>query len=284
MVGNSPQVLQLQNEKLIKYDSYAVEIENTFFKYDKNAQDILKHCSVKIPSGVIYSILGGNGTGKSTMLKMIANVLHPYKGKILIKGKRIEKYRQQELYRDNIGYLPQDVQTLFVHSTVQEELMDMCDGADVTDERIQSVIKITDISMLLQKHPYDLSGGEQQRVGLAKVLLLNPDILLLDEPTKGMDSMFKSSFAALLKSLCQNGKTIVIVSHDIEFCAKHSDICAMFFDGKIVSSGEPSTFFGQNNFYTTAASRMTRNIFENAVTDEDVIELCRRNLSLTGIS
>ena len=134
------------------------------------------------------------------------------------------------------------------------------------------------IAHLLEHHPYDLSGGEQQRAALAKVLLTEPKILLLDEPTKGIDNFFKLEFAEILKDLKKQGVTIIMVSHDVEFCAKYADLVSMFFDGSIITTNTPNRFFSQNSFYTTAANRMSRHIFENAITNEDVIELCRQNL------
>ena len=115
-------------------------------------------------------------------------------------------------------------------------------------------------------------------MALAKVLLTNPRLLLLDEPTKGLDCGFKARFARTLKRLTGEGMTIVMVSHDIEFCAEHADIAAMFFDGQIIASGRPREFFGSNSFYTTSSNRMSRCIFENAVTAEDVTALYKENL------
>lgn len=144
--------------------------------------------------------------------------------------------------------------------------------------RIEKVVEITEIGELLSMHPYDLSGGEQQRAALAKVLLLEPKILLLDEPTKGLDSFFKEKFARIIKSLTSKGVTVVMVSHDIEFCARYADKCAMFFNGGIISANTPKKFFSGNSFYTTAANRMARHVCKDAVTIEDVIRLCQESL------
>ena len=135
-----------------------------------------------------------------------------------------------------------------------------------------------EIQDLLPRHPYDISGGEQQRAALAKVLLLEPSVLLLDEPTKGIDSYFKAKLAGILQKLKARGVTIIMVSHDVEFCAQYADICAMFFNGSVVSSGSTKEFFSGNSFYTTSANRMARKLFPGAVTSEDVIELCQKNL------
>ena len=175
--------------------------------------------------------------------------------------------------------LPQDPQSLFVKKTVREDLEEMLGDPDRDDSgRLERVAEICDITDLLESHPYDLSGGEQQRAALAKVLLTEPKILLLDEPTKGIDSFFKLKFAEVLEKLKEQGVTIIMVSHDVEFCARYADTVSMFFDGSIITTNTPNRFFSQNSFYTTAANRMSRHIFDNAVTNEDVIKLCQENL------
>ena len=174
--------------------------------------------------------------------------------------------------------LPQDPKSLFVKKTVKEELEEMeTDSDENRGISIERVISLCGIKDLLNHHPYDLSGGEQQRTALAKVLLTDPKILLLDEPTKGMDNFFKIKFAELLNELKEKGVTIIMVSHDIEFCAKYADNVSLFFDGSIITSDTPDRFFSHNSFYTTAANRMSRHIFSDAVTNEDVIRLCQMN-------
>ena len=169
--------------------------------------------------------------------------------------------------------LPQDPKSLFVKKTVREELTEMTKD----EKRITEIAEICQIKELFEQHPYDLSGGEQQRTALAKVLLTEPKLLLLDEPTKGMDNFFKETFAAILLQLKKRGLTIVMVSHDVEFCAKYADRVSMFFDGQVLTTDTPRNFFGGNSFYTTAASRMSRHIFQNAVTVEDIVELYKKN-------
>ena len=143
------------------------------------------------------------------------------------------------------------------------------------------IARLCQIESLLGSHPYDLSGGEQQRAALAKVLLTKPRLLLLDEPTKGIDCFFKETFAKILADLKAQGITVIMVSHDVEFCARYADVVAMFFDGQILTADTPRRFFGANSFYTTAAHRMSRHVFDGAVTAEDVIALYRQNQEAT---
>ena len=170
--------------------------------------------------------------------------------------------------------LPQNPQALFVKSTVREDLLEILPKAERKSERLAQVVSLCKLTELLDRHPYDLSGGEQQRESLAKILLLNPDILLLDEPTKGLDAEFKQVFGQILRTLQASGVAILMVSHDIEFCAKYADRCALFFDGNIVTEAEPRTFFSGNSFYTTAANRIARDVLPEAVTPEDIIAAC----------
>jgi len=252
----------------------ALSLKELWFRYEKDSPDILRGVSAQIPRGSLYAVVGGNGAGKSTVLKNICGICRPYRGKIKVFGKPIEKYKSAELFRNCLAMLPQDPKSLFVKKTVREELEEMSRDTG----KIQETAELCQITPLLDSHPYDLSGGEQQRAALAKVLLTEPKLLLLDEPTKGIDSFFKETFAAILSQLKNRGVTIVMVSHDVEFCARYADLVSMFFDGQILTTDTPRRFFSANSFYTTAANRMSRCVFQNAVTAEDVVGLCRQNM------
>jgi energy-coupling factor transport system ATP-binding protein len=165
---------------------------------------------------------------------------------------------------------------VFVKERIREDFAEIC-GDEAAIESVAETLKIT---RLLDKHPYDLSGGEQQKCALAKILLLNPEILLLDEPTKGIDSFAKKTLTRILKTLQLQGITTVIVSHDAEFACVTADRCALLFDGEILPPETPNNFFSENNFYTTSASRIARSMYKNAVTCEEVVELCKQNVRL----
>lgn len=265
-------------EGLHEVSDPAVELKELWFRYEKNLPDVLKGVDLKIQQASLAAIVGGNGTGKSTLLRTICNICKPYRGKVLINGKRVDKYKNN-LFVNCLAMLPQDPQSMFVKKTVREELEEML-SHKATEEKNEAIMNIAEecgIRELLYSHPYDLSGGEQQRVALAKVLLCNPQILLLDEPTKGIDNFFKLKLAEIFNNLKKRGVTIVMVSHDIEFCAKYADSVSMFFDGGIITTNTSKRFFSENSFYTTAANRMSRSLYKNAVTNEDVIKLCREN-------
>ena len=269
----APKINTLPAEELPENKEIALSLDNLWFRYEKDSPDVLRGVTAKVPTGSLYAIVGGNGAGKSTMLKAVCGICKPYRGSVKVFGKPVAKYKAAELFGGCLAMLPQDPKSLFVKKTVREELEEMAsDGA-----KIAEIVKICEIENLLDSHPYDLSGGEQQRSALAKVLLTSPKLLLLDEPTKGIDSFFKEKLADILCKLKEQGITIVMVSHDVEFCAKYADRVSMFFDGHILTTDTPRRFFGNNSFYTTAANRMSRHIFSMAVTAEDVVRLCREN-------
>jgi energy-coupling factor transport system ATP-binding protein len=241
-----------------------IELNEVWFKYGADGPDIIKGLNLSVRKGEFAVIVGGNGTGKTTALSLISGINEPYRGEVKVTGAW--------------AALPQNPQSLFVKKTVKADLLEMLRERKLSKEekerKLRKAARLCRLGNLLGKHPYDLSCGEQQRAALAKVLLLEPDILLLDEPTKGLDSEFKQEFASILKSLRKKGITILMVSHDIEFCAEYAERCAMFFDGNIVMEGAPSEFFSGNSFYTTAANRMARHLLPEAVTADDVILAC----------
>ena len=235
-----------------------------WFRYEQNGADVVKGLSLTVGRGELLALLGGNGAGKTTALKLLSGLLTPQRGEVCCHG--------------TIALLPQDPQALFVKNTVREELAETLEELPLTDTerggRTARMVRLCRLEGLLDRHPYDLSGGEQQRTALAKVLLTEPDLLLLDEPTKGLDAAFKQALGEILQSLRRQGTAILMVSHDVEFCARYAGRCALFFDGGVVTEGPPRDFFSGNSFYTTAANRMARPLLPRAVTPEDLILAC----------
>lgn len=260
-----------------------IRIKDVWFRYERDLPDVVKGLSLDIQKGEIFAVVGGNGTGKSTAMSLIARIRFPYRGKIYLEGKEIGKYSDDELYHGFLGVMPQNPQSLFVKKTVREDLYEVIDGKRERKseaypiemkkkDAVEGIVSLTRLEGLLERHPYDLSGGEQQRLALAKVLLLRPKILLMDEPTKGIDNHYKKELGEILRKLSEHGVTILMISHDVEFCAQYADRTGLFFQGNVVTSEESKKFFAGNNFYTTAANRMARNYFLNAVTVEDVVK------------
>ena len=244
-------------------DEPCMELEEVWFRYEKDTPDILKSVSMKAYPGELFCILGGNGTGKSTTLSILSGVRKPYRGKRICRAKKVVA-------------LPQNPQMLLVKKNVREELLSAFPGKKLAEVagRIGEMVSLCRLEGVLDRHPFDLSGGEQQRTALAKVLLQEPDVLLLDEPTKGVDNDFKLTFAQIMKELTDKGVCVIMVSHDVEFCARYADRCGLFFDGGIVTQDAPQPFFAGKSFYTTAANRMARHLLPNAVTADDIIIAC----------
>lgn len=274
------------SKKTVKADAgqeILLELTDIYFRYEKKSPDVLKGVNLNIHTGELLGIVGGNGVGKSTLIKVIAGWHKPYRGKIIIGGKTVAKAGRECAETEmTIGVLPQNPQAVFTEITVEEDLYEALSDQDLTKQdartRVQDMLKLMELTDLRQENPYDLSGGEQQRLALAKILLTNPKLLLLDEPTKGLDPFFKQTFAQIISKLKEEQITIVMVTHDIEFCAEYADRCAMFFDGTCVSMSGAKEFFCGNYFYTTSAHRIARPFFPQAVTCQEVIELCQETL------
>lgn len=267
----------------------AIQMKDVWFRYEKDSPDVIQDLSLEVKKGEFYALVGGNGTGKSTTLSLLGRVHQPYSGRIYLDGKELRSFSDRKLYCGYLGVMPQNPQSIFLKKTVLEDLYSVIGGKKEKpsseypismkkEKAIEGIVSLTHLEGLLERHPYDLSGGEQQRLALAKVLLLRPKILLMDEPTKGMDAEYKEELGSILKKLQSHGMTIFMISHDVEFVAEYADTTGLFFEGNIVTSKKTRDFFAGNNFYTTAANRMARGLFPEAVTGKDVVS-CLTNPS-----
>lgn len=248
-------------------EPYALQCKNLWQRYEKNSPDILKGCDLGIRKGECYGLLGSNGGGKSTLLRVICGLCKPYMGTVSLFGKKQKAYKNGSLFREMLAFLPQEPVTMFVKESVREDLLQS--GDKVT---VENVSQRMGIEHLLDRHPWDLSGGEIQKCAFAKILLADPKIIVLDECTKGMDSFAKKALGDILLDLKDEGRTILLVTHDLEFAAQYCDRCGLLFDGKIVAEDNAVEFFSHNRFYTTAAAKLTRGFFSGAVTSTAVRE------------
>lgn len=256
-----------------------ITLKDVFFRYEKGGNDILSGTNLSIKKGEHFCILGGNGSGKTTTLKILAGLLKPYRGKVIIDNNKMTKKTTADFNRLGVAMLPQNPESVFLKSRVIDDYTELCKikGIEKSDyeDKINSVAEKLGIKDLLENHPYDLSGGEIQKCALGKVLISEPKILLLDEPTKGVDAYSKLSLSKILQEIKYDGVTIITVTHDVEFASIVADRCGLFFDGEVLSSLVPQEFFSKNNFYTTASSRISRDKFANAVTVDDVVSLIK---------
>lgn len=230
------------------------QLKNVSYSYNKKLPYIIDGVDVSFKEGRITAILGGNGAGKSTMLKLIAGIIKPVCGKI-ISNKRIIM-------------LPQDPKAVFTEVSVEEELaevlMDKGNGIynnmPMEDKReiVEQIIEEFGLNDIRKNNPYDISGGQQEKLAIAKVLLLKPEVLLLDEPTNGLDPYFKKTLGKLLKKINAGGVTIIIVSHDLEFVDSFCDDVIMLFDRKVAAQDSTHKFLRDNMFYTTNYYRIIK--------------------------
>ena len=252
-----------KTEKETKHPA-VLEGKELWFRYAEKGKDVLRGTDVTLHQGELLCLLGGNGAGKTTLLQTLANFKKPYRGKVkLAKGQRL-------------CMLPQNARSLFVADTVEKELLD---SAEQDKAKAVQMAEKLELTPLLARHPYDLSGGEIQRLAVGKLLLREATVLLLDEPTKGLDAYAKAELAQLLLALCREGASILVVTHDVEFAARYATGCALMFDGLLLSEGEPHDFFAGNRFYTTDANRIAAEHFPMDITCEEVIASCRSSLS-----
>ena len=236
----------------------AVSAKDIWFRYGRQDDFVLKGLGIEIRKSEIHCILGGNGSGKSTLLGVLAGLFKPARGKV----------RPADDTRAAV--LMQNPKTMFVCDTLRADLMENAEGFGYTEQDVTNMAQAFGLSQLLEKHPYDLSGGEMQKAAIAKLLLLKPNVLFLDEPVKGIDAFAKNELGRIWKRLAKEGVAIVLVTHDLEFAAVHADRCSMMFGGDVVCSDEGRAFFLGNNFYTTSVNRMTRGILPDCVTLKDV--------------
>lgn len=242
-------------------EPYALECKNIWQRYEKDSPDILKGCDLAVRKGECYGLLGSNGGGKSTLLRVICGLCKPYMGAVSLFGKKQKAYKNGSLFREMLAFLPQEPVTMFVKESVRDDLLQSAD-----ENAVKEIAERMEIEPLLDRHPWDLSGGEIQKCAFAKILLADPKIIVLDECTKGMDSFAKKALGDVLASLKAEGRTILLVTHDLEFAAENCERCGLLFDGKIAAEDNAVRFFSRNRFYTTAAARLTRGFFSGAVT------------------
>ncbi|MGI5859323.1 MAG: ABC transporter ATP-binding protein [Tepidanaerobacteraceae bacterium] len=256
-----------------------ISLKDVCFRYDKNSPNILDKLSLDIYPGEFLTILGGNGAGKSTLLQIIAGLKKPQRGKVYFKGREMSRIKEGERY-SKIGYLAQNPMLYFIYETVEDELYKRAEmlktRVDDVEKLLMEYMDLFNLEPLLKRHPYDLSGGEKQKLAMATVLLSKPEVLLLDEPTKGLDPTFKINFQNMLDKLIKTGMTIIMVSHDIEFTAGNTYSCALLFNGEITSKDTSSNFFSENYFYTTSVNRTVREKLPKAIILEDVKKVCRK--------
>ncbi len=238
-----------------------LELRRVWFRYEKDRPDVLRELSFSLHEGEIFAVVGGNGVGKSTMLGVLSGALRPYSGKVLLHGKPVHK-------DSDFLLVPQDPLPALGNAPLRQHW-----------NGTEPLVREMGLDHLLDRSPERLSCGEIQRAAIALALRQAPQILLLDEPTRGIDPGFRDRLAKLLRRFAEQGVCMVIVSHDVEFCAEVAHRCALLFNGSLIAPGSPNEFFGGNAVYTTASNRIGRQWFPDAVTCTDLIRRCVAQLT-----
>lgn len=217
------------------------------FRYEKKLPDVLRDCDMQVHQGERLAILGGNGSGKTTLLRVLAGQLKPYRGKVQAAGA-------------HTAYLPQNVRHLFAYDTLLEELLQKSGThtAQALPQSTRDLLTQAGLAHLLERHPFDLSQGELQKAALIKLQQNNPALFLLDEPTKGLDAAARQALLVQMQAWTQQGKTVVFVTHDLEFAAQAATRCLLLFHGAVAVSQAPQAFFRENLFFTTITERILR--------------------------
>ena len=211
-------------------------IREGWFRYDRAAGWVLRGLDVAFSAGAVHAIVGGNGCGKSTMLSVLAKTAKLQRGRMM-RGAA------------SAALLPQNPKALLVAETVRDELMEWASTCGYDEATAQEQAARLGLAGLEARHPYDLSGGQRQLLALTKLLLIGPELLLLDEPTKGLDLASRRIIAHALRGHAQAGGTVVMATHDLDFAEQVADDIAMMFDGEIACMEPPADFFADNVFY-----------------------------------
>lgn len=214
----------------------ATTLAGGWFRYDRASGWVLRGLDASFSAGAVHAVVGGNGCGKSTMLSVLAKTVKLQRG-------------HMERGAASAALLPQNPKALLVAETVREELMEWASTCGYDEAMARERATSLGLSGLDGRHPYDLSGGQRQLLALAKLLLIGPELLLLDEPTKGLDLASRRIIARALRDHAEAGGTVIMATHDLDFAEQVADDIAMMFDGEIACMEPPADFFADNVFY-----------------------------------
>ena len=214
----------------------ATTLSEGWFRYDRASGWVLRGLDASFSAGAVHAVVGGNGCGKSTMLSVLAKTAKLQRGR-MVRGAA------------SAALLPQNPKALLVAETVRDELMEWASTCGYDENLARERAASLGLSGLDGRHPYDLSGGQRQLLALAKLLLIGPELLLLDEPTKGLDLFSRRIIARALRDHAKAGGTVVMATHDLDFAEQVADDVVMMFDGEIACMEPPADFFADNVFY-----------------------------------
>lgn len=265
-------VVEFNRPKVIpeKSSNKIIEINKVNCNYD--GVKAVNNVSLTLVKGEFLGVMGANGAGKSTLIKAIMG-LKEYQGSIRIKDYEV-KDKSLKLLARTIGYVSQNPNDYISKRTVYEEVKFTLDNHDIKDYEtiIENTLKGLDIYDLKDKNPRDLSGGQKQRVAIASILVLSPEVLLLDEPTRGLDLELKNKLGNTLRSLSEKGTTIIVITHDVDFTSNFCNKFALMFNGEIVSEGNREEVLSDGIYYSSTVNKLLRHKENNIFTIEQAVD------------
>ncbi len=214
----------------------AVSARGAWFRYGRDDDWVLRGLDLEVRQGEVHALVGGNGCGKSTLLALIAGTRRAQRGEVrsAISAKAM---------------LPQDPKALFAEERVDEELMEWAHIGGYGADGVQAMMGELGVADRADLHPYDLSGGQRQMLALGKLLLVHPRLLLLDEPTKGLDRTARERVAGMIEAARRDGVTVIVSTHDLAFVRRVADRVSLMFDGELACTEPVGEFFRNNLFY-----------------------------------
>ena len=227
-----------------------LKLENVNYKYPLEEKNTLKNINIEIKKGEFWAVIGKNGSGKTTLCNILRRFVPDFykgelTGKITLEGKELKDYSQKEIVQ-KIGFVFQNpfTQISGVKNTVFEEIAYGLENLGIERETIisevEKILKLLEIEKLRDKNPYNLSGGQKQRVALASIIAMNPDILVIDEPTSQLDPKGTEDIFKIINLMANEGKTIILVEHKLELIAEYAENILVLDEGEIILSGKAS--------------------------------------------
>ena len=225
-----------------------LKLENVNYKYPLEEKNTLQNINIEIKKGEFWAVIGKNGSGKTTLCNILRRFVPDFykgelTGKITLEGKELKDYSQKEIVQ-KIGFVFQNpfTQISGVKNTVFEEIAYGLENLGIERETIisevEKILKLLEIEKLRDKNPYNLSGGQKQRVALASIIAMNPDILVIDEPTSQLDPKGTEDIFKIVNLMANEGKTIILVEHKLELIAEYAENILVLDEGEIILSGK----------------------------------------------
>ncbi|NMC61099.1 MAG: ABC transporter ATP-binding protein [Candidatus Methanofastidiosa archaeon] len=258
-------------------DRISFSMEKVFFSYD-GEKDVLKNISLNVYEGDMIALMGKNASGKTTLVKLMNGLIKQRKGKVLLFGKKIGDYSIDDLIK-KVGIVFQDPNLHLFNDTVQEEVAFVLRNLEMEekliDKKVEEILRRFKIYQYRNIYPHDLSGGERQRVALASVLVSEPEILILDEPTRGMDYYLKRELISYLR---EKAKTVIMVTHDVETAAEFADRVILLSEGNIISDGNKRDVLSKALLFSPQINRLVQpytkyGIPDDTLTVEEILEV-----------